>query len=275
MIDLSTGKQMTRGGFIKGILASGIAPSITLATIANSGTANATVGGMMRNVGARNAAMWGGSGPTAKDYICNLYLFDGIENNGYGKHSDSITTWRDNNGHGVYIGKSWDSFVVGNSFKISSYTTSNGQQISGKDSGVTFDPLNGDLTLETVFLPFLTQQIGLGIIFSGDEWGFISTPYNGRLRLQFDGTNNWVYTSLSTISKTMYMAIVRKNGKIYAYLNGILVSNGTVSSSKTGATGIHGDRISSFYQIRISNYALEQADITHNYNLDKLRFGLE
>lgn len=53
MINLKTGKEMTRGGFLKCILASGIAPSITLGALANAGSANASVGGMMRNVGAR------------------------------------------------------------------------------------------------------------------------------------------------------------------------------------------------------------------------------
>jgi len=54
---------MTRGGFLKGILASGIAPSITLATLAKVGSANASVGGMMRNVGARLSLMSGTSIP--------------------------------------------------------------------------------------------------------------------------------------------------------------------------------------------------------------------
>jgi len=66
MLNLMTGKQfdgppnaplMTRGGFLRGILASGIAPSITMGAVAQAGSANASVSrGMMRNVGARNAA---------------------------------------------------------------------------------------------------------------------------------------------------------------------------------------------------------------------------
>jgi len=66
VIDISTGKEMTRRDFGRGlsaIIAAGVAPSISLGAIASAGSANASVGGMMRNVGARVGAMLGNNKP--------------------------------------------------------------------------------------------------------------------------------------------------------------------------------------------------------------------
>lgn len=64
MIDIRTGKEMTRRDFGKGIaaiLSAGVAPSIAMGLV---GSANASVGrGMMRNVGARQVAMFGSDIP--------------------------------------------------------------------------------------------------------------------------------------------------------------------------------------------------------------------
>jgi len=66
MLNLKTGKhfadnpKMTRGGFLKGILASGIAPSLTLGAVGLAGSANA---GMPRGLGARLATWFGATVP--------------------------------------------------------------------------------------------------------------------------------------------------------------------------------------------------------------------
>lgn len=56
VIDIRTGKTMTRGGFLKGILASGIAPSITMGVIASARQADAvSARGLPSGGGARRA----------------------------------------------------------------------------------------------------------------------------------------------------------------------------------------------------------------------------
>jgi len=88
MLNLKSGKHftdtptLTRGGFLKGILASGIAPSITLGALSLAGSANASVGrwmGMMRNVGARMAV--GIRNDYVKNGLITYFDADNIDGN--------------------------------------------------------------------------------------------------------------------------------------------------------------------------------------------------
>jgi len=78
MLDIRTGKKMTRRDFGKGIaaiLGSGVAPSIALGTASLAGSANGGVrSGIMRNVAARNAAMFGGEAPKQYDWVDGFYI---------------------------------------------------------------------------------------------------------------------------------------------------------------------------------------------------------
>jgi hypothetical protein len=67
-------------------------------------------------IGARNAAWGGKRGLSAKDYVQDglIAMWDGIENAGWGKHSDNPTMWTDLTGNGYDLVGNADGSVVFN-----------------------------------------------------------------------------------------------------------------------------------------------------------------
>ena len=98
---------------------------------------------------------------SCKDYVCDKYVFDGIENAGYGTHDDNIHRWYDNNGSGIYVAYSDEkqSYSTKDSFVISD-NSSNVTLMSktSKDDFVLFD---SDFTLECVMKSPSIPTIGI------------------------------------------------------------------------------------------------------------------
>jgi len=297
VINLKTGerfreatKTMTRGGFLKGILASGIAPSITLATIADAGSANGGVGrGMMRGVGARNAAVFGG-GLSALDYIGAkeaksgqssplLALWDGIENAELGEHNEKATKWVDLTGNHDplnLITKS-GAYFTDNSIKSNSATE------------------YGYATSATENCYFTSCEICLKMSNIGNWWTAVcgggSNPKAYAMSFSWDfskvsRTTNSSSFSLKTVPEkglktTIYASYYNaaQNGesltKIGTMGNWAASSKITIGSSYNGIDGARGYYNNhEIHCVRMYDRELTHDEISFNYTIDRARFGV-
>ena len=133
---------------------------------------------------------------SAKDYICNEYCFDGIENAGYGLHRDDITKWYDNNGNGGFITYLNWSYVSGNLFVMSNQT-SQLEKCSQNDAERPFKTFDGDLTFECVYEVISIGSIIGGLYFSDPVITTLSPLYrfsigywpNNGIRVQITNDN--------------------------------------------------------------------------------------
>jgi hypothetical protein len=241
-------------------------------------------------INLRNALMAGKRTPTAKDYMQDelVVMWDGIENAGWGVHSDSIVRWEDNVSNQVAtIPTNSDVYTwepdglkrVGT--KGMTFSTSYIKQTNNSDA----------YTLEFVFwAPNATR--------GNSTKGFLVSSNNQvRLTFQSNDTLNIIIDSASypstgltaPILQPHYYAWIKTstpNGTKYnaaVYVDAISKGSSVVAGTSFTSGGItifranndwESETTMKMYALRIYSRALTADEIARNYAIDKARFNL-
>lgn len=239
---------------------------------------------------------------TAKNYIQNglVAMWDGIENIGWGQHSDSATTWVDLKGTTNY------DFLLRNSYTWASnglITSPTYDRIAETTSSI---PYATNLTTEIVFETYAFPTTASRILFFKLGETLPYGNYNWAMRsLMFthNGTGKigWMFKSHSILSNTGYsnpplntpMSIStvyavpsgsddnkRKQNPTRVLFDGVAKSPSWASDGSAigGQMWISNNSTNGFYgkvyAIRVYNRQLSNDEIGQNYAIDKQRFGI-
>jgi len=277
VIDISTGRPLTRRNVIKGglaaILAAGTAPSL-------SGTANASVGGsargMMRNVGARNAVMFGGwKNPYVTDGL--IAMWDGEWNVGGGIHDATAEKWKD-------IVGSLDITLVGSysvmddELKLEKGTTIRSENIISVDAAKNYSCellFAGGMPGESA--DWSKWAIGRIVGFSFANMLYAYNCYWSGCRV-FNTPATWSITNTTPngiryVLVTIVTDISQNTAKLY--YNGTYSTDISLGTNKASYNIEIVSNCTTFTK-RISCYkkALTEDEIASNYAEDKTRFNL-
>lgn len=290
MIDISTDRQMVEDGRIGDILASGIAPAIVRGDAALQESANASGGGMMWNVGARNASMFLGGKPTAKDYVQDglVAMWDGIENVGWGVHDNNATTWKD------LIGNLDATAINSPVFGDNHTDTSNGYW--SLPSSVSEIVEMQSLTAEAAFQPSTSGETveNQGIVGIGNNrslWLFIGNPprhSNSSIvwQVRRSGSIRAWYNNGALGTAAHSCSVVANNSVCNTYLDSAIctitpnISAGSATSTDKFYIGMMSDTVvwhtfhGRTHSVRLYSRALTAEEIEHNYEIDKARFWI-
>lgn len=257
-------------------------------------------------INLRNALMSGKRKPTAKDYVQNglIAMWDGIENAGWGTHTDDVS-----NG--------WKNLISGEVLNVSSgYTfrndhldlSANADGTTTNISGTTFFTAWGNavdakmLTFEVATQTDAPESGGFNntvrnSIAPNNLYGFVCIQSNGCLANTNTGGNGGYWLQYgNSLAGTNHIALTfapsAEEGRIDASLfrNAVNVFSRTVPtpnittpdfSSLKSANWLVGKRktyqnkpADRVYCCRIYNRTLTAAEIARNYNIDKARFNL-
>lgn len=245
---------------------------------------------------AARMGAWAKSGYTAKDYVQDglIAMWDGIENAGWGVHAPNATVWKDLSGNGYDF--SFIDGVTGATWEGGDhlYLAHNNKSSIGVASTVSLLPITdgGDCTVEEIY--------DLG------EWVFFDNIANSQMPFRLFGAavpvgrfnhSGFVGNSALTVAQNMTYAyrdtLETRTG--LQYRNAMLTQGSTqltlcvgdsftslVPSYSEAKTFTVGDAIISrppfcnakLYSVRVYDRVLTDAEVSHNYAIDKARFGL-
>ena len=222
---------------------------------------------------------------TASEYVQDglIAMWDGIENANYGVHNNEIKYWKD---------------LVRNiecPYSISTETPNwheNCWESIANNDAKYFIASIPELTStagHTVEILSLKHTNARGTIFgsysisNSNNCNFEYYPDN-RYRAYYNGSPDMSYSGKFQLSTITYYAATRYNDNYIIYdNNGNIVSSKTTtyrqlkesvmhigSDGRTGLMCFNGK----IYAIRVYNRQLTPEEIQHNYNIDRLRFGL-
>ena len=224
-------------------------------------------------------------GKTARDYVCNLALWDMVENAGWGVHSDGTST-------------SWTDLIQGATLSYSSWRMRGdlGKFIWGANRVLNFDKLTlaqsvlnglttgGDFTIEAVCGdPPSTgnEAIIVGIADSSTFYGQGSTFARGGasgigLRSNTYGAKYPSPAVVETLSTGVFATYACKseNGVIYGYRNGERLNVSLTADTGKGFASLILQRAYAYKGIRIDSRALSDSVIARNYAIDQESFNM-
>lgn len=217
-----------------------------------------------------------GGGGTANLYVQDglIAMFDGIENAGAGKHSNSATTWKDLSGNG------WDLTMAGGGSSSWQDDHFNFVPVSGTNGmRFTVDATDMDnvLTLEFCFETAGTTNL---LHFRNNFVWVLDSRYGGF-------AYKWINTSSASRSFPVGKAsasidianndMYRNNIQCASVLNGRMVTtdNSLLCIGCVVNNGFRSYTSFKLHTIRLYNRLLTADERTHNYELDVQRFGLE
>jgi hypothetical protein len=246
-------------------------------------------------VGAKNISSIQDAGfpenPTASDYIQDglIALWDGIENSGYGMHSDSTDIWVDLKGsYSVPI----SNFVVGEDYvrsQSSQVSTTTSLIINGfSDSGHMEVCISGLKNTGSWYSPFIraagywtfdqanpSKPETLSIKFACDMGGqYMMRPYDlytPSYWYPFLGEINSLSLPLVYKDRRRAHTVYVDSEKFTDFSSGGTLQNATPSGLVT--IGI-AKGTCNYHCIRLYNRVLSDKEIHYNYLIDKLRFNL-
>lgn len=239
---------------------------------------------------------------SAKGYIQDglVAMWDGIENVGWGQHSDSAATWVDLKGTTNY------NFILQNSYTWASnglITSPTYDMVAETTSSIPYATnLTTEIVFETYAFPTTASRIsffklGEALPFGNYHWAMRSLMFtnNGT------GKIGWMFKTHSILSNTGYsnpplntpMSIStvyavpsgsddnkRKQNPTRVLFDGVAKSpswasdgaaiSGEMWISNNSANGFYGK----VYAIRVYNRQLSNDEIGQNYAIDKQRFGI-
>ena len=231
-------------------------------------------------MGARTAA-WanaGGGVPTARDYVQDglVRMFDGIENDGYGKHDANMSTWRELVTNTMLSSSEMHTMKNGGS---NYYYGGNMNQADSKEIGYL-----AQIWSTAMFSMSITISFPDGIKKGG--WNYsspiasVATSCNAdNVALQCYGQGwQWFYFSPGDLVNVCF-SLDGKEGIIYA--NGVALPRvytvpeiHDVTFSRPYGWENSNPTYRHYHNFRIYNRPLSAAEIAANYAIDKARFGL-
>lgn len=223
-----------------------------------------------------NTNYYGVDGYTTDGLIVH---FDALNNNGIGAYDANTSTWKDlsgNNNDGVIYNATWNS---------------NNLSFDGANDFVSIGEFNiQNVTLEAVIISDEYQSGEREIVANYQSSGYGLAIFDGILGCQKNVDSRWKrlkMSSTNTYGKTYYLAMTYDGNDIFFNVDGQNVTASlddvTSPSSSTnlslGANHISSSSTNNYfkgeiYAIRIYNRALTEAEISHNYEVDKLRYNM-
>lgn len=247
-------------------------------------------------INLRDALMTGKRTPTAKDYVQSglVAMWDGIENDGFGRHDSTKTTWKDLSGNGndlaVRLASLWGAnnlYCDGDAWSAYRAGRINYQSIECVYQTVSFKTIKGNAN-------------GTRTLFYGaGSFRLLNTP---ELRTNQSSEDSIPRASveLYSVNSRRVVAIATANDGAMHQICGIyndattgLPEEGFFNGQKsettttwnwgTASNTVIGDRQidaqawpwnGMVFAIRLYSRALTAEEIAHNYNIDKARFVL-
>ena len=230
--------------------------------------------------------------PTAADYIQDglVALWDGIENVGYGQHSDTLSSWVDLTGNG-------NNMPVGNSTILEDAVVFDNGRYNAFFGTRAITP-----QIEVVLVPNLTANYNQNVISPygcGPYARFIIIKRSNRLLIPLAYSNymNWGcrcaditdYDGIPVAVSILWgYCSNANNSRNNAYINGIedvTILESAILSGYDYCTdngkmhiGFEGSltnyRTKTVKCIRLYNRELTPKEVRYNYLIDKIRFGL-
>lgn len=239
---------------------------------------------------------------TAKDYITDntlMCLYDGIESRAYGEAVDgSGTTWYNLRGANYWFNGSWDGGTTqyfGDKWEngLPAYT-STGRYQRFQLGGFAYN-YGGARFREYVLQSSFAMEFIVQCDFSKSNGYNFSTDFNTETSNYADLCTVCVFNNklefkignvLTTINRTiqslekLYVAIVKTNGVYSAYINGDFAGTLNCPSSDDEYGVVNCYYLTQYggldyiFAWRAYTRALTPAEVAHNYNIDKWRFGI-
>lgn len=243
----------------------------------------------------------GGGLPTARDYVCNLANWDGIENAGYGIHTDAVTTWKDLLGFADLscrsVGTRWDSdgFNFNGTYAFYNLVADINAQCSSEWTAECVYSLSQNMTNYVGLFGSRLNALGIyGLNYWSDVGGYNCGTGSSGADDAFTARNTPAISALTTLNTKHHMALTYKVGQSIAlWHNGIKIATKTwtvnMATNRPGYclgrgyaqpanTASNSDSSRTFkgkiFAHRLSTIVLPDADIIGNYNIDKERYSL-
>ena len=240
-------------------------------------------------INLRNALMAGKRTPTAKDYVQDaaVFLYDGIENAGFGVHSSTIDRWVDLIGGAgdatIYNGANWGD----DSLRCLT-------QCFARSNSLAFSNtvLSGTYTVELLVRPEATGVSNGGFLSAGDNRGRIfwvwerNPKYTELIDAIQTAQGQWDRPETGRTTAHLLQLSVAPTSAFFA-VDGVTVQTKTKTSTATmTAEGFDIGRIRinantngyignvSICRCMLHSSALTADEIAANYAIDKARFNL-
>ena len=231
----------------------------------------------------RNGMLVGGV-YTAKSYVQDglIAMWDGIENVGFGQHSNSTTTWVDLSGHNRDAALSGTYSWLDDCWHVESATNRGLAQWNALNLG-------SSQTIEIVIHPYTTYNpydYSYGRIISEAQpvpspcvaLGF-NAPYMYGYGLDSAGP---AIQGFMTFAKHSHQIIHPSGGPMAYHIDNNLVWTKETTQDSTGTTiGCFANNLSytrgidaDYFAVRLYSRALTADEIAANYAVDKARFNL-
>lgn len=217
---------------------------------------------------------------TAASYIHDglILMWDGIENVDYGVHDPSAAQWKDLvQGYTLFQRNgtwTWDD----NSFGCSGKDSLRPRYSGGYESNVLFaEACNAKVfTIEIIAKRPDTQPIHSADAVNPAIFGYFRFGAN-TTQVYYDALARSFFTS----PRPCIWVIQRDGAIVKTWVNGqqSLESTSSTTPSVSGVVSINGTVTASgnaarWHAFRVYNRALSDAEVKHNYKVDKKRFGL-
>jgi hypothetical protein len=207
-------------------------------------------------------------------------MWDGIENAGWGVHDPSATVWKDLSGNGNDLTQTG---TVNTTWENDACVFDNNRGMGMSSFPVAKDAvLSKNWTLEVVFSITSTDTLngslfGLGTSSERVLWVFVNDATEITSALYQNTTG--IPGGKKTLNQTNHLAITG-DGRVY--VNGEFYSQRVSSTNEPNKTvfnignlpGFRAYMIGKINAIRFGGENLSAEEITHNYEIDKARFGL-
>lgn len=232
--------------------------------------------------------VWGGeSVPSVTTYNQTglIYMWDGIENAGYGQHTsdeNSMVELINNNPATIDANAVWSSLrsQIDTNYSIDKLGIKNNTLNKFIDITFPFDFSGTEYTVEVAqtITSRRTSNVGDMVCpcpFSGT---YEIHHYGNYMRWKGAGVREWNTSISVTVGKTGWAFTKNSSNKAIVYKNGVsqktLTRNFPLSSSGSKIAFCSSGHVGTLHCIRIYNRALSATEIQQNWLIDKERFGL-
>lgn len=205
---------------------------------------------------------------TAKSYVQDglVAQWDGIENVSYGVHDETATVWTDLVNNRIYQGYNFvceDNAVVvqGNASNIFTYSDLISEE---RTREIVFEPITISFSNDPM-LGGTKERLNDFCIWGTRTPSLIAFYRNGQTFYTASSDGAYVITSLT---------VANFQNKTNGYVNGNLSKDSLTYFVQQGETIMPWYGKVRIFAFRVYNRALSDAEVKHNYKIDKVRFGL-
>lgn len=225
---------------------------------------------------------------SAKDYVQNglIAMWDGIENAGWGTHNASATTWKElvsnTNSQVLDTAFTWgDNFLSTQGGTRTSTALYPSDLFSDRTPGTAY-------SIEIVYLDYVDGGAQRNLLSISNNTAIRISTYMRKgfeqFDIRFNNNSYYIYKENSSVVAGSHAVTMTCDGvDTRVYIDGKYVAPvvGGGIGTTTPATGaayfawnapsVHSEK---YCRMALHKRALTATEITHNYNIDKIRFNL-